>query len=599
MKYFKLILIIVHCALLPSVVIFAPLGNLSKLDCSRLSQKLCIMHSSKVHSQTTLPHNVANEFGYLLVYHNNRICPLQTLARDYTIKLTGKTSYKDFSAEQVLLGWFFYYDEWRNEPMIKIKGKDAQQTLGIEGKYASFNDFTSPQGYKLTGTQGKNFSAADEKYNLIMMHLTGSLLKIFPHNNAQCTTHNFCDKREQSSLLRLPSKAKITTEGSNAQSKETTNHDNCDLSIENCALINWFALNDNLPADMPQSEWLFIRKSMNLVAEYIAHNQYDEAIDLIRKIRKYQDTQLGTLAPSQAHITAERIYNHLNFNRPLAMALMTIGILLYIITIITNKTPLWSWLILTTTAIYLLFAVILRGYIAGHFPLSNGFETMQFLALIASLIPFLNLLFSRTRKIKTNSQLPILNLLSPCLRGTSKAEGVNNSSFLIPNSTLICGIALMVATMSELNPRITLLMPVLQSPLLSIHVMVIMISYTLFALITLNAIVNLIKIKTNSQFTIHNSQFTTLTFALFLLTAGIFIGAIWANVSWGRYWGWDPKEVWALITMLIYSLPLHRASLKIFQNPRFLNWYYIFAFLSVVITYFGVNFILGGMHSYA
>ena len=87
--------------------------------------------------------------------------------------------------------------------------------------------------------------------------------------------------------------------------------------------------------------------------------------------------------------------------------------------------------------------------------------------------------------------------------------------------------------------------------------------------------------------------------AVMLLAIGIFIGAIWANVSWGRYWGWDPKEVWALITMLIYSLPLHRASLKIFQNPRFLNWYYIFAFLSVVITYFGVNFILGGMHSYA
>ena len=518
---------------------------------------------SFVHCQTTLPRDVANEFGNLLVYHNNRICPLQTLARDYTIKLTGKTSYKDFSAEQVLLGWFFYYDEWRNEPMIKIKGKDAQQTLGIEGKYASFNDFTSPEGYKLTGTQGKNFSAADEKYNLIMMNLTGSLLKIFPHNNA---------------------------------------------------LINWFALNDNLPADMPQAEWLFIRKSMNLVAEYIAHSQYDEAIDLIRKIRKYQDTQLGTLAPSKTRITAERIYNHLNFNRPLAMTLMTIGILLYVITIISNKTPRWSWFILIPTVIYLLFAVVLRGYIANHFPLSNGFETMQFLALIASLMPFLTLLF---KQIKYNSKLSTKCVPNVGTRHavSSKAQKeeknrpnsqfsilnsqFNNSLFLIPNSTLICGIALMVATISELNPRITLLMPVLQSPLLSIHVMVIMISYTLFALITLNAIVNLIRIKTNSQFSILNSQFSTLTFALFLLTAGIFIGAIWANVSWGRYWGWDPKEVWALITMLIYSLPLHRSSLKIFQNPRFLNWYYIFAFLSVVITYFGVNFILGGLHSYA
>ena len=527
MKKLSLLIIIVHCA-------------------------LCIIHSQKVHSQTTLPHDVANEFGNLLVYHNNRICPLQTLARDYTIKLTGKTSYKDFSAEQVLMGWFFYYDEWRNEPMIKIKGKDAQQTLGIEGKYASFNDFTSPQGYKLTGTRGKNFSAADEKYNLIMMNLTGSLLKIFPYQT-QDTRHKTQD------ILQVADSSQLSTL-------------NSQLST-----IHWFALNDNLPADMPQPEWLFIRKSMNLVAEYIAHTQYDEAIDLIRKIRKYQDTQLGSFAPSKSRITAERIYNHLNFNRPLAMALMTLGIILYIITIITNKTPRWSWLILTPTAIYLLFAVILRGYIAGHFPLSNGFETMQFLALIASLMPFLTLLFKRKNTNQNSS------LLTP------------NSSFLIPNSTLICGIALMVATMSELNPRITLLMPVLQSPLLSIHVMVIMISYALFALIVLNATTSLI--KNNYELCIMNYELNI--FTLFLLTAGIFIGAIWANVSWGRYWGWDPKEVWALISMLIYSLPLHRSSLKIFQNPRFLNWYYIFAFLSVVITYFGVNFILGGLHSYA
>ena len=482
---------------------------------------LCALCS--LHAQTTLPQDVANEFGNLLVYHNNRICPLQTLARDYTIKLTGKTSYKDFTAEQVFSGWFFYYDEWRNEPMIKIKGKDAQQALNIKGKYASFNDFYSQQGYKLIGTRGKNFSAADEKYNLIIMNLTGSLLKIFPHKDPQ--TFNSDDNYEQ---------------------------------------IKWFALNDNLPTDMSQAEQLFIHKSMTLVAEYVANAEYTEAIDLIRKIRKYQDSQLGTFAPSKAHITAERIYNHLNFNRPLAIALMLIGILLFVITLIKAQTPQWAWIILTLTATYLLFSISLRGYIAGHFPLSNGFETMQFLALIVALLPFINLL-------RKNTHTP---------------------SLLIPNCTLISGIALMVATMSELNPRITLLMPVLQSPLLSIHVMMIMISYALFALITLNAIVNLIKKS-------KDLQLPTLTFALFLLTAGIFIGAIWANVSWGRYWGWDPKEVWALITMLIYSLPLHRISLKIFQNPRFLNWYYIFAFLSVIITYFGVNFILGGLHSYA
>ena len=168
----------------------------------------------------------------------------------------------------------------------------------------------------------------------------------------------------------------------------------------------------------------------------------------------------------------------------------------------------------------------------------------------------------------------------------------------------------MVATMSELNPRITQLMPVLQSPLLSIHVMVIMISYALFALLALNSISNLIKKKfSKNKLTQYSLPVLggvreaegglLLTLSLFLLTAGIFIGAIWANMSWGRYWGWDPKEVWALITMLIYSLPLHRASLPIFRNPRFMNWYFILAFLSVIITYFGVNFLLGGLHSYA
>ena len=510
-----------------------------------LSCASCIMHC-----QTTLPRDVADEFGKLLVYHNNRICPLQTLAREYTIKLTGKTSYKEFTAEQVLLGWFFYYDEWRNVPMIKIKGKEVKDRLNIDGKYASFNDFVSPQGYKLIGTQGKNYSAADEKYNLIMMHLTGSLMRIYPYKSQQSTV----------------------------DSQQT---DNSSLLIPHSSLI-WFALNDQLPNKMSEAEQLFIHKSMNLIAEYIAHQQYDQAIDLLHKIRLYQEHQLSSLAPSNTKLTAERIYNHLNYNRLLAIILMTLGIISYILTIAKPNLykslliPHSSFLILI--ALYLTLSIALRGYIAGHFPLSNGFETMQFLALIASLIPLF------------------------CKSTDKSSHTTSNSSFLIPHSSLICGVALIVATMSELNPRITLLMPVLQSPLLSIHVMVIMISYALFALLALNSIIYLIKNKSHST-TYHSSLLTPhsslLYWALFLLTAGIFIGAIWANMSWGRYWGWDPKEVWALITMLIYSLPLHRASLPIFRNERFLNWYFVLAFLSVIITYFGVNFVLGGLHSYA
>lgn len=477
----------------------------------------CIYNISN--AQTTIPREVADEFGKLLVYHNNRICPMQTLARDYTIKLTGKTTYKNLTAEQVLFSTFFFYDEWRNKAIIKIKGKDVRHTLGINDKYASLNDFMSQHGYKLTGSRGKDYSAADEKYNLMMMNITGSLMRIFPYKTYENT--------------------------------------------DSLTSLHWFAINDQLPHNIPEEQWLFIRKSMNLIAEYLAHQQYNEAIDIIRKIRIYQNHQLDSLVPSKYKISAERIYNHFNYNRIFAIFLMTIGIVLYVINIVKKHTPHWAWLISAITIIYLAISLILRGYISGHFPLANGFETMQFLSLIAAIIPF------------------ILKLSN------------KNSETLLAHSILISGIALMVATMSELNPRITLLMPVLQSPLLSIHVMVIMISYALFALMTLTSIANIIK---NSS---DNSALKMLPLALFLLTAGIFIGAIWANISWGRYWGWDPKEVWALITMLIYSLPLHRASLTIFQNKRFVNWYFIFAFLSVIITYFGVNFILGGLHSYA
>ena len=525
------------------------------------------------HCQTTLPRDVADAFGNLLVYHNNRICPMQTLARDYAIKLTGKPTYNDLSAEQVLTGFIFYYDEWAAQPIFKIKGKEVRNTLGIDGKYACMNDFISTHGYKLTGTQGKNYSSADEKYNLALMNATGSLLRIFPYQT-QDTKHE-----TQDTLSNCPPEL-----GGRAKRRGSVNHSS--LLTPHSPLINWFSPADNLPSNMPEAQSLFIHKSMSLIANYIAHNQYTEAIDLLHKIRLYQEKELGSIAPSNARLKVERVYNHFNYNRLFAILLMTFGIIFFIWhTISPNKfLNQIEWLILSLTTLYLTIAITLRGIIAGHFPLANGFETMQFLALIATLIPFISLLKLK-KQLKTKE--------------TNNSQ-FNNSSFLIPHSSLISGIALMVATMSELNPRITQLMPVLQSPLLSIHVMVIMISYALFALIALNSITELIKMqKSSSNYELCIINYKLNIIALFLLTAGIFIGAIWANMSWGRYWGWDPKEVWALITMLIYSLPLHRASLPIFRNPRFMNWYFILAFLSVIITYFGVNFLLGGLHSYA
>ena len=158
--------------------------------------------------------------------------------------------------------------------------------------------------------------------------------------------------------------------------------------------------------------------------------------------------------------------------------------------------------------------------------------------------------------------------------------------------------------LGEANPPVTQLMPLLASPLLSIHVVTIMLSYSLLAFIMLNGMTAgvLYHTRTDCNAQIIRLQVIShliLSPAVFLLATGIFIGAIWANVSWGRYWGWDPKEVWALITLLVYATALHPFSLPYFQRSMFFHWFTIIAFLSVLITYFGVNFIMGGMHSYA
>ncbi len=170
---------------------------------------------------------------------------------------------------------------------------------------------------------------------------------------------------------------------------------------------------------------------------------------------------------------------------------------------------------------------------------------------------------------------------------------------------LMSGFMLLVSHLGEMDPSITPRMPVLNSPLLSIHVSIIMISYALFSLTFISAIAYFFTNKSKKASIIQiNKQLTTLS-QIFLYPAittlglGIFIGAIWANISWGTYWGWDPKETWALITFMIYAIPLHKASLQSLRSEKKYHIFMFIAFLSILMTYFGVNYILGGMHSYA
>ncbi|MDR3060532.1 MAG: cytochrome c biogenesis protein CcsA [Dysgonamonadaceae bacterium] len=181
-------------------------------------------------------------------------------------------------------------------------------------------------------------------------------------------------------------------------------------------------------------------------------------------------------------------------------------------------------------------------------------------------------------------------------------------SFLITNfGLLLSGFALLVAHISSMNPYITPLVPVLQSPLLSIHVSLIMIAYGLCGFMVLNSLTSFSLLvfsgkgkQTRQQVVILKEMSELLMYpATFLLGAGIFVGAIWANVSWGRYWGWDPKEVWALITFILMSFTFHGKTISWFRKPVFYHLFVVIIFTAVLMTYFGVNYVLGGRHSYA
>lgn len=494
-------------------------------------------------SPKVLPREVAEHFGDLYILYNNRICPLQTFARDFTIKLYGSPSYKGLTPEEVLTGWLFYYDSWKNEPIIRIKSNEARKLLEIEGNYARLKDYISTiNEYKLEKmmnhirsgeqvTDKRGIEEADEKFNIINLVCTGAMMKIFPCRNIAGKT------------------------------------------------LEWYSQSDQLPQDMDNDKWVFIRKSMSYVNEMIVMKKYNDACLLLEKIKKYQQKECDGLLPADNKFKAEKIYNQFDYSKSVAMACICIGLICFIYychCMASQKRTSRKAIIILNILLWIVFtylsaAICLRGYVSNHLPLSNGFETMQFMAWCTLLLTFL-----LQRKF----------------------------AMLLPFGFLLCGLTLMVSMLGESNPQITQLMPVLQSPLLSIHVVVIMIAYSLLAFIMLNGVTAVILHQSQKECKeqIERLQIISqiiLYPAIFLLAIGIFIGAVWANVSWGRYWGWDPKEVWALITMLVYALALHPRSLPWFHRTMFFHVFCITAFITVLITYFGVNFLLGGMHSYA
>ena len=284
----------------------------------------------------------------------------------------------------------------------------------------------------------------------------------------------------------------------------------------------------------------------------------------------------GTVPPlSWTRVEAELLYNRVPFARILFMACLALGCLAFarLLQGCLRRAPGGRGLrrvdaglaagLYAVTALHLV-GYGLRWYIGRHIPLGNGYETMLFLALCALLLACL-------------------------LRRRFPAT--------LPFGLLLAGFALLVAWLGQRNPQITPLMPVLSSPWLSAHVSVIMMAYALFFFLLLGGVLGLCLPAQAGRLMLLGRLM--LYPAVFLLGAGIFLGAVWANVSWGRYWAWDPKEVWALVTFMVYAVAFHAGSLRWLHRPRAFHLYMIAAFATVLMTYFGVNYVLGGMHSYA
>lgn len=457
-------------------------------------------------SPKVLPKNIAAEFGRLYVLYHGRICPLQTLASDFSAKLYGTSGVKGLTDEQVLTGWMFYGASWRNIPMHNRK---------------------------------KAVDAMDKEATVKALY-SGDLLKIYP--------------------LR-----------------------------DSTGRLGWCSQSDRLPEGIADEEWLFVRKSMDYIFELVVNREYSKLEESIGKLRRFQESKMGESLPPAYRIKAERAYNALPPLFPIAGTFLIIGLVMlaaamrrmirenFSSTRVGKKYVPEIFKIVGVAAAFVFFLVLtivlgLFWIASGHIPFSNGAETMLTIAWTAMLASVLS--FKRF-------------------------------SIMLPFGIIVASLAAMVSAMGNANPAVTQLMPVLSSPLLSIHVSLMMLSYTVLAIIMVNGICGLVaslrhtSVSDSASAKMARMSEALMYPALFFLGSGIIAGSIWANVSWGCYWNWDPKETWALITFLIASLGVHRTRLPFLRSHRAYHIYTLILSASVLFTYFGVNYLLGGMHSYA
>lgn len=352
--------------------------------------------------------------------------------------------------------------------------------------------------------------------------------------------------------------------------------------VESDGTVKWQSRAERLSEELPAEESSYIRDSLDYLRHLIINGQDHKALHTLKRLKSYQIERVGNHTPSEFKQKTEILYNKATHTRLTAILSLCMGVLCMVVEIfVTRRTALrliisgLSMIFAILTGAYLLALFAMRWIALGSIPLTCGYEAMQLLALLT-------------------------------LCGTLAVS--KRITLLLPGGLLIAGFALLVALLGESDPPIVSVMPVLSSPLLSLHVLTIMIAYALLAILFIVSVFALIQIlrarmsmSVDSEENIErlaNISRLFLTPAVFMLSTGIFTGAIWANVSWGSYWQWDPKETWALITLLVYIIPLHNIFLKS-QKTLGYHLFIALAFICVLITYFGVNYFLGGMHSYA
>ena len=467
---------------------------------------------------SALPRHTADQMGRIQVLYKGRVCPLQTFAKDFTTKLYGNATYQGLTPEQVLSGWIFYYGEWCDQPVIKIKGGDLRRQLGMEDRYTTLNNLQAHQALFEGQPSSKEMAAASEKLNLVMGVANSRLMKIYP-------------------------------------------------LADSLGNIGWYSQNDPLPITVDDNAYIFVRKQLGYCQELVVRGDFAALDTVFAKTCEYQQKQASSVIPSPTRIGAERLYNTLTTGRWLVMLVVALGLLFFALNLwskgkIRSLHLRLATLLVALLTAFLLLIIILRWVAGGHVPMAGGFDSMNLMTLA-------------------------LGVVSLCVARRHPAA---------PSVALLAmGFCQMVAMMSGSNPPITHLMPVLASPLLTLHVTVIMIAYALFLFVMLGSLAALI--KPSQRECLERTNLMMLYPAEALLAVGIIIGAVWANISWGNYWSWDPKEVWALVTLIVYLYPLY-LSRKENHSRTLFHVYCAIAILSVVITYFGVNLILGGVHAY-